>query len=653
MTGRQLINSALRAINAIGNTDVPTHDMFENSREMLNMLFGSMSAEELMPSDFSQVITGLYSAVPNYTINAGDGFDSDSICVNQKPADGGSQTLTLDGTYVTSGVATPDVPRHIIIASTADDSGRTFIVAGTSGYSDTITETITGPNATTVRGVKQFKTVTSVTIDGDATGRLSVGTDFIINMRLPTKTVYAYIRDPNGLDTPLMIVDRNRYDEIPDKDEVGTPTRLFYDRSSPSGEIFLHPVPAGGLSLDVDVGSTEYIANGDFASGDTGWTLESQWAVAGGKLVRTPGTGDPILGPELISDTARNSTFDAGNSRGDWVTNQTSYLQASATNGFENSGCLQFKPTLTDPINLVLDEQYLTGGTLLPSTEYQIAMGFVKIVDVTEEFPMNLSCSILDNIHDDVVSPVTTWTSAETSEFSAILTSGSGSITDGEISFQRTGGGNATYPLAFVDNFSIKVVTGYSPVGADTASQVTGDLATEFVEGETYRLTFTVSSFAAGTCTPSIGGTNGDAVTEDGDHSMDIVAGSGTSFILSASSAFDASFDDISIVKVTDGTATTGTAYDLHLDLWLPFVEITAANVDNAINLPGEYLLAFRWSLAADLAPEYGKEVSRYVFIRAKETKDVIRMLNGIVPKDFSNDTPLETVRGQPAANSN
>ncbi len=637
MTGRQLINSALRAVNAIGTTEAATNDMFENSRELLNMILGSMSAEELMPGHFSPFVASLYAAVPNYTINAGDAYDSDSICMNQKPASSGEQSLTLNGTYVTSSVATPDVPRQVIITSTGDDSGRTFVLVGTSLYGDYLTETLTGPNAASVRSDKQFRTVTSITIDNDSTGRITVGTDVIINMRRPTQTVYAYIRDPDGADTPLMIVDRNRYDEIPDKDEAGTPTRLFYDRSMASGEIHVHPVPAGGLALDVSAGSTEHITNGDFAAG-TDWTLESQWAITANKLVRTPGNGAEQLGSELLQ--GNDATFDDG-SDGNWVTTSSSYFNVRADGGDGNSGCL----TIAETIN--------SGGWGIADSNLSVALKNSTIYRATVNI-LNIAGTIpfrMDIVGAATYGPGYTNISSN-GEYSTPITTVT-VVDQGPVLRIRKDTTGGIGQSGYVDSPSLKEVTGYDPQGADTASQLTGDLAVAFTTGSTYRLTFTVSSFTAGSCTPSIGGTSGTAISSDGDYSEDIVAGSGTSFILSASSDFDGTFDDIAIIEVTDGTSTAGTAYDLHLDLWLPFVEIAADEVDSAINLPGEYLLAFRWNLAAALAPEYGRDVSTYVFIRAKETKDTIKMLNAMIPKYFNLGTPLETVDGQPAANVN
>ena len=99
--------------------------------------------------------------------------DADGVCQSQTP--GGAGDLTINGALATGGVATMDVARHVSITSAGNDSGRTFTVTGTDRYGNTITEAITGPNATTVTGTKNFKTVTQVAIDDAAAGAITVG----------------------------------------------------------------------------------------------------------------------------------------------------------------------------------------------------------------------------------------------------------------------------------------------------------------------------------------------------------------------------------------------------------------------------------------------------------------------------------------------
>jgi hypothetical protein len=100
--------------------------------------------------------------------------DADGICASQTPSAG---PLTLDGVLVTSGVAVLDVQRRVLITTAADESAKTFTVTGTNWAGNSISQTITGPNATTGATTISFKTVTSVTISATAAGAVTVGTN--------------------------------------------------------------------------------------------------------------------------------------------------------------------------------------------------------------------------------------------------------------------------------------------------------------------------------------------------------------------------------------------------------------------------------------------------------------------------------------------
>ena len=93
----------------------------------------------------------------------------------------GAGALSATGSLVTAGVATFDVPRTVSITATTNVSSNTFTVTGTDAYGQTMSEKITGPNATTVNGAKAFKTVTSVTATGVVTA-ISAGTSAILGL---------------------------------------------------------------------------------------------------------------------------------------------------------------------------------------------------------------------------------------------------------------------------------------------------------------------------------------------------------------------------------------------------------------------------------------------------------------------------------------
>jgi len=101
--------------------------------------------------------------------------DPDGVSTSQTPAAGGEQELTITGTLASAGVATFDIPRRVSITSAGNDSSRSFVVTGTNRYGESQIETITGPNATAVIGSKEFLTITSVTVDDDTAGAITVG----------------------------------------------------------------------------------------------------------------------------------------------------------------------------------------------------------------------------------------------------------------------------------------------------------------------------------------------------------------------------------------------------------------------------------------------------------------------------------------------
>lgn len=76
-----------------------------------------------------------------------------------------------------STVVTLDVPRRVLVTTAANESSRTITIVGTGANGAVQTETMTGPNATTAYTAKDFKTITSVSINGAATGNISIGTN--------------------------------------------------------------------------------------------------------------------------------------------------------------------------------------------------------------------------------------------------------------------------------------------------------------------------------------------------------------------------------------------------------------------------------------------------------------------------------------------
>ena len=103
-------------------------------------------------------------------LNISPESDSDGICEAQTHSSGGTQNLTINGELSFSGTVSFISPHIIIITSVGNDSSRTFSVSGTDVRGATISESITGGNASSVVTSNYFKTVTGIVINGNSSG---------------------------------------------------------------------------------------------------------------------------------------------------------------------------------------------------------------------------------------------------------------------------------------------------------------------------------------------------------------------------------------------------------------------------------------------------------------------------------------------------
>ena len=110
-------------------------------------------------------------------LNISPESDSDGICEAQTHSSGGTQNLTINGELSFSGTVSFISPHIIIITSVGNDSSRTFSVSGTDVRGATISESITGGNASSVVTSNYFKTVTGIVINGNSSGELTAGVD--------------------------------------------------------------------------------------------------------------------------------------------------------------------------------------------------------------------------------------------------------------------------------------------------------------------------------------------------------------------------------------------------------------------------------------------------------------------------------------------
>lgn len=109
---------------------------------------------------------------------------SNAIALSQTP--GAAGLLTLNGSLVSGGVATMDVPRRVLVSSAGADSARVFTITGTGragqgaafNSGPVISETVTGVASGSSQFTKQdFATVTAVSVGAATAGAITIGTN--------------------------------------------------------------------------------------------------------------------------------------------------------------------------------------------------------------------------------------------------------------------------------------------------------------------------------------------------------------------------------------------------------------------------------------------------------------------------------------------
>ncbi len=141
------------------------------------------------------------------------------IALSQTP--GAAGYLTLNGAFVSGGVAKLSTPQRVLITTT--DATHTFTINGLTSTNTLLTETLVG-NGTSAQSTLDYSTVTSIYISGASSGAVTVGNNGVASsawvrlddFALPqvsiqcnvtgtvNYTVQSTLDDPNSATNPVL-----------------------------------------------------------------------------------------------------------------------------------------------------------------------------------------------------------------------------------------------------------------------------------------------------------------------------------------------------------------------------------------------------------------------------------------------------------------
>lgn len=203
----QLIKAAARKLGVIEAGETPDASMVTDFAEALNAMVKHWQATGLYIWTMEEGVLFLQASQTKYTLGSGT---TDHIAY---ASDMVQTTLTADAA---NGAGTISVDSITDIAS-ADKIG-VQLDDGTFHW-------------TTVNGAPSGSTVTLTAALGDSASSGAVVVAYTTDIVRPLKIVSARrYRFDSGIDTPIMIEDRESYFELPLKAGTGVPNILFYDR---------------------------------------------------------------------------------------------------------------------------------------------------------------------------------------------------------------------------------------------------------------------------------------------------------------------------------------------------------------------------------------------------------------------------------------
>lgn len=172
-----------------------------------------------------------------YTLAAAS---DNAVALNQTP--GAAGNLTLNGAAVTGGVAILDAPRRVLVTTASNESAKTLTIYGNQrvdGTGNAISETMTGPNATTGYTTQSFGQVTRVAVSAAFTGNVKVGTNGIGD--IPAQLVN-YEAQPVNLSIAVVVTGTVTYSVQYTYDDImGLPNPSSYSPTIPNPVWFNDP----------------------------------------------------------------------------------------------------------------------------------------------------------------------------------------------------------------------------------------------------------------------------------------------------------------------------------------------------------------------------------------------------------------------------
>jgi hypothetical protein len=269
-----IVSRALRAVGAYASGEQIDAADANDALDMLNDMVDQWSNATMMVPYVTEIVFNLQAGVYQYTIGQG-GTIGNTFTGSIAPGAGGIGVMTVTA-----------------LATDANISLGQFISGGTTTSGTQVTQFITGAG-----GVGTYEVNISQTVTAGA-----MQTHYQRPMRINS----AFVRVAT-LDYPVVPLNVENYEQIGLKTLSGPwPRALYYQPSSPVGNVIVWPVPASGeMHMFAETVLGQFNSLADTVNLPQGYNMALRWCLAE-MLLPEYGKNDPTM-VALITKNAANS----------------------------------------------------------------------------------------------------------------------------------------------------------------------------------------------------------------------------------------------------------------------------------------------------------------------------------------------------------
>lgn len=251
LTRNQIVLAALRKLGVVSRGTDPDPEDVSEGAEALESMVKAWDAQGIHLWKYEEVWLFPNPGQADYTFPAGDTTTS-----------GANATVLFDETALAANAVATDTTIEVDDASEMSDGDYLLVVLDDKTY-----------HSTTINGAPAGNVVTMTDAMPDAASVDNAVISFTNKIARPLR-IHDIRRRVAGQDTEVLMIAREEYNQLPNKDDQGTPNQAFYNPNLTNGQLKIWPTAE---STDIRLQMTASLSLQDFDTSTNTPDFPQEW----------------------------------------------------------------------------------------------------------------------------------------------------------------------------------------------------------------------------------------------------------------------------------------------------------------------------------------------------------------------------------------